>query len=159
MKKILSLMFIVLAIASTGQAFNTRLSGPNRPLMPPPPPPGYNDIYGPGRTVRWQDMGVVQAQKFIAIDVNYDVRGQFVNELFLVALDNHIGIKSAQARLSNGQVIELRHLTGTVRKDQQLRLRLDYNYSLRIETLLLTIESPNLVGSRASLGLQLGLAY
>lgn len=132
---------------------------PGYPGQPQPPPPGYNDIYGPGRTVRWWDMGIIQAQKFIAIDVRLDVRGQFVNEVFLAAIDNHIGIKSAQARLVNGQMIDLRYLVGTIRKGQQYQIRLDYNYSLRIDTIYLTVESPNLAGPRASLGIQLGLAY
>ena len=156
MYKILGLMFAVLAIVTTTHADN--FPWPGQPGQQPPPP-GYNDIYGPGRTVRWQDIGIIQAQKFIAIDVNINAHQQFVNEIFLVAIDNHIGIKSAQARLANGQMIDLRYLTGTLRKDQQMRFRLDYNYSLRIDTIYLTIESPNLAGSRASLGLQLGLAY
>lgn len=139
---------------------------PNQPGQPGQPgypgnpqPPGYNDIYGPGRTVRWWDMGTVQAQKFIAVDVRLDVRGQFVNEIFLAAIDNHVGIKSAQARLANGQMIDLRYLVGTIQKGRQYQIRLDYNYSLRIDSLYLTIESPNLAGSRASLAIQLGLAY
>ena len=124
-----------------------------------PQPPGYSDIYGPGRTVRWWDMGVIHAQKFIAIDVRLDVRGQFVNEIFLAAIDNHVGIKSAQARLSNGQMIDLNFLTGTLGRDQRAQVRLDYRNSLRIDTIYLTVESPNLIGSSSSLALQLGLAY
>lgn len=155
MKKILAPMFIVLAIATAAYADN--YPSPNQPS--PPPPPGYSDIYGPGRTVRWQDMGVIQAQKFIALDVQLNAHGQFVNEIFFAAIDNHIGIKSARARLANGQMIDLGYLNGTIYRGQQLRFRLDYYYSLRIDSIYLTIESPNVVGARASLATQLGLAY
>src|SRR3990167_8159820 len=99
-------MFIVTTIAIATYADN--YPWPSQPNQPPPP--GYNDIYGPGRTVRWQDMGVIQAQKFIVLDIQLNARGQFVNEIFFAAIDNHIGIKSAQARLANGQMIDLRYL-------------------------------------------------
>lgn len=155
MKKILGLMFIILATVTASYADN--YPSPNQPNQPPPP--GYNDIYGPGRTVRWQDMGVIQAQKFIALDVQLNAYGQFVNEIFFAAIDNHIGIKSARARLSNGQMIDLAYLNGTIYRGQQMRFRLDYYYSLRIDSVFLTIESPNVVGSRATLATQLGLAY
>ena len=156
MKNQLVSLFFALAVLTTASEI-TWAHPPGYPGQPQPP--GYNDIYGPGRTVRWWDMGVIQAQKFMAIDVRLDVRGQFVNEIFLGAIDNHIGIKSAQARLANGQMIDLQFMRGTLRRDQRAQVRLDYRNSLRIDTIYLTIESPNLVGSRASLGIQLGLAY
>ena len=104
-------------------------------------------------------MGTVQAQKFVAVDVRMDVRGEFVNEVYLAAIGNHIRIKAASARLANGQMIDLNYLVGTIEKGRQYQIRLDYRNSLRLDSLYLTIESPNLAGSRASLAIQLGLAY
>lgn len=136
--------------------------GPNihpRPPVPPPPGPSYSDMYGPGRTVRWQDMGSFRAQKFIVTDIRLSAMGQFVNELYLTAQDNHISIKEARVRLANGQVLDLPHLRGTISKGQQMRLRLDQWYSLRADEIILSIESPNLLGSRGTLAVQLGLAW
>jgi hypothetical protein len=125
----------------------------------PYPAPGYSDIYGPNRTVRWQDMGSFRAQKFIETTIRLDARGQFVNELFLAAQDNEVRIHSAIARLVNGQVVDLRYLQGVIRRGQQLRQPLDYRNSLRVDTIELVIESSNLFGSRGTLNAQLGLAY
>ncbi|MEQ1723394.1 MAG: hypothetical protein ABL930_09480, partial [Pseudobdellovibrio sp.] len=131
---------------------------PNNPY-PAPPAPGYSDIYGPNRTVRWQDMGSFRAQKFVETTVRLDARGQFVNELFLVAQDNQVQIRSAVARLVNGQIVDLRYLQGVIRQGQQLRQPLDYRNSLRVDSIELVIESSNLIGSRGSLNVQLGLAF
>lgn len=160
MKKNLGFLLLFMAASFATSAFAGNFPWPDQPGQPGnPQPPGYNDIYGPGRTVRWWDMGTVQAQKFVAIDVRLDVRGEFVNEIYLGAIGNHVGIKSASARLANGQMIDLNFLVGTIQKGRQYQIRLDYRNSLRIDSLYLTIESPNLAGSRASLAIQLGLAY
>lgn len=169
MKKNLSILLLLIATSFSTLAFAGNFPWPDLPDMPGQPgqpgqpgypqPPGYNDIYGPGRTVRWWDMGTVQAQKFVAVDVRIDARGEFVNEVFLAAIDNHIRIKAASARLANGQMIDLNYLTGTIERGRQYQIRLDYRNSLRVDSLYLTIESPNLAGSRASLAIQLGLAY
>lgn len=160
MKNNLSLLLLLIAVSFATSAFAGNFPWPNQPEQPGyPQPPGYGDIYGPGRTVRWWDMGTVQAQKFIAVDVRMDVRGEFVNEVYLAAIGNHVKIKSASARLANGQMIDLNYLVGTIEKNRQYQIRLDYRNSLRLDSLYLTIESPNLAGSRASLAIQLGLAY
>ena len=160
MKKNIGVLLLFIAVSFDTSAFAGNFPWPGQPDQPgSPQPPGYNDIYGPGRTVRWWDMGTVQAQKFVAVDVRMDVRGEFVNEIYLAAIDNHIRIKAASARLANGQMIDLNYLVGTIEKGRQYQIRLDYRNSLRLDSLYLTIESPNLAGSRASLAIQLGLAY
>lgn len=170
MKYSLRMMFIVLATlfvtAADAGNFPWPPDQPDQPSQPgypgqpgQPGPPGYNDIYGPGRTVRWWDMGVVQALKFITVDVRLDVRGQFVNEIFLAAIDNHVRIRSAQGRLANGQLLDLRYLEGTISRGQRYQIRLDRYNSLRLDSIQLSIESPNLAGALGSLGIQLGLAY
>lgn len=125
----------------------------------PYPSPGYSDVYGPGRTVRWQDMGSHRAEKFVDRTIVLRANGQFVNELFIVAQNNHVTIRSAIARLTNGQIVDLRYLVGTVRDGQQLRQQLDYRSSLRVDSIELNIEAGNLIGSRGSLNVQLGLAF
>lgn len=162
MKKNIGVLLLLIMVSFATSAFAVNFPWPDKPdqpRYPQPQPPGYGDIYGPGRTVRWWDMGTVQAQKFVAVDVRIDVRGEFVNEVYLAAISNHIKIKAASARLANGQMIDLNYLVGTIEKNRQYQIRLDYRNSLRLDSLYLTIESPNLAGSRASLAIQLGLAY
>ncbi|MGZ3689903.1 MAG: hypothetical protein ACXVAX_00280 [Pseudobdellovibrio sp.] len=132
---------------------------PNNPY-PPPPGPGYGDCYGPARTVRWQNMGSYVAQKIIETDVVVPGNGQFVNEIFLTAVDNPVQINSALVYLTNGQVVELRGLLTRMDRNQQLRQPLDYRTSLRVDRIELRIESPAIFGgSRGSLQVQLGLAF
>src|SRR3989344_2588441 len=124
-----------------------------------PPPPRYNDVFGPAHTVRWQDMGVTRTEKLIETNIFLNGGGQFVNELYLVALENHVQIKSAQARLTNGQVVNLPQLAVMIGRDQQLRMRLDSYYSLKVDQIILTVISPNLFGARGKLQTHLGLAF
>ncbi len=132
-------------------------NGPGQPY--PPQPPGYNDIYGPPRTVRWADVGSIKLQKFIETRANINVRGSFVNEVYFAAESNEVEIRSAWVVLSNGQAFEARNLIGTLRRGQQTRQLLDYRNSLRVDRIELRLASPNLIGSSATLRVQLGLAY
>ena len=154
MKKNLSLIFVILSLVISAKA-------DFEPIPPHqgPPPPGYSDIYGPPRTVRWQDLGAYQAEKFIDMNLSVDVRDQFVNEIFVAAENNHVEVKQVMAYLSNGQVVEMRNMVGTIQRGRQYRVLLDYRNSLRLQRLVFTIRSPNLAGSRGMFLAQLGLAY
>lgn len=158
MSKIFSLFAVVLLSFSLAKADLGQLDP--RPTQPYPPnqPPPYGDVYGPGRTVRWYDMGVFKAIKVIETQVRLDTRGQFINEVYVQADSNSVDIKSALAYLVNGQVIEVRQLLGTVRKGQQYRVLLDYRNSLRLDRIELVIQS-GLFGGSGKLNVQLGLAY
>lgn len=171
MNKIFSLFAVVLlsfSLVSLAQADSGQLdprppqrpppSQPYPPNQPPHQPPHYGDVYGPGRTVRWHDMGLFKAIKVIETQVRLDTRGQFVNEIYVRAESNSVDIKSAVAYLANGQVYELRHLLGTVRKNEQYRVLLDYRNSLRLDRIELVIQS-GLFGGSGKLNVQLGLAY
>lgn len=155
MNKLFSMLLIVIGMTLSAHADLF----PTPPNQQPPPGPGWNDIYGPPRTVRWQDLGSFQAEKFIDMNVDINVRDQFVNEVFLAAQDNQVEIKQAVAYLSNGQTFEMRNMEGVIQRDRQYRVQLDYRNSLRIRRLVFTIRSPNLMGSRATFLMQLGLAY
>lgn len=171
MNKIFSLFAVVLlsfSMLSLAQANEGQLD-PRPPQRPPPnqppspyppnqPPPHYGDVYGPGRTVRWHDMGVFKAIKVIETQVRLDTRGQFVNEIYVRAESNNVEIKSALAYLTNGQVYEVRQLLGNVRKGEQYRVLLDYRNSLRLDRVELVIQS-GLFGGSGKLNVQLGLAY
>lgn len=163
MSKIFSVLTLILLSFSFAHADLGQLD-PRPPQRPPsqpyPPhnPPPWGDVYGPGRTVRWQDMGTFKAIKVIETQVRLDVRGRFVNEIFVAAESNSVEIKSALAYLTNGQVIEVRQLLGSVRKNQQYRVLLDYRNSLRLDRIEMVIES-GLFGSSGKLNIQLGLAY
>lgn len=164
MSKIFSLFAVVflsfnLVLADSGQLDPRppQRPPPNQPY-PPSQPPHYGDVYGPGRTVRWHDMGVFKAIKVIETQVRLDTRGQFINEIYVRAESNSVDIKSALAYLVNGQVIEIRQLLGTVRKGQQHRVLLDYRNSLRLDRIELVIQS-GLFGGSGKLNVQLGLAY
>lgn len=125
---------------------------------PPAPHPGYNDVYGPAITVRWQDMGTHKAQKLIDTNIHLNVYGQLVNEIYVTAQGNPVMVRSALAYLTNGQIVELRGLLGNIHEHRPIRAPLDYRNSLRVERIVLNIESGNLLGSRGSLNVQLGLA-
>lgn len=173
MKKLLSLTLIALTAVTSvnadpladarrreraaigrGQGYIIPGPGPSMPF-----PPRYNDVYGPANTVRWQDMGETRTDKFIDTNIYLNASGQFVNELYLVALENHVQIKSAEARLTNGQVVSLPQLAVTIGRNQQLRIRLDSYYSLRVDQIILITTSPNLFGARGKLQTHLGLAF
>ncbi len=177
MKKILSLIFILLTLVSTvnadwlsdarqreREAVNGYPGGlvpgygPQHP-MPQLPYPQYHEVYGHGYTVRWQDMGLNRAEKMVETNIHLNASGQFVNELLLTAQDNQVQIRSVRAHLSNGQVIDLYQAVVSLRRDQQLRIRLDNYYSLKINQITLRVISPNLLGSRGKLQVHLGLAY
>ena len=141
----------------------------NNPYAPPsyvtpdrrPPPPGYNPgygEYGPNYTRQWRDYGTTQLPKLISQDVTINVNGQLVNEIILRAIKNQAQIESALAYLSNGQVIDLRQLTGTIGSQNEFRTQLDYRYSLRVDRLVFKATSSNLFGSRGQLKVILGLA-
>ena len=116
-------------------------------------------LCSPARTVRWQYAGQFLAQKIVETDITIPGNGQFVNEIFLTAVDNPVQITSALAYLTNGQVVELRYLLTQIGRGQQIRQQLDYRSSLRVDRIELRIESPSLFGSRGSLQVQLGLAF
>lgn len=164
MSKFFSLFAVVLLSFNLAQADLGQLD-PRPPQRPPPSqpyppnqPPHYGDVYGPGRTVRWHDMGVFKAIKVIETQVRLDTRGNYINEIYVRAESNSVDIKSALAYLVNGQVIEVRQLLGTVRKGQQYRVLLDYRNSLRLDRIELVIQS-GLFGGSGKLNVQLGLAY
>lgn len=185
MKKLLALTIVVLTLASTAMGY--LIPGPSRPHRPDPYPsnpypqnphyppeypypqqphpnqpyPQYpsNDVYGPSYTARWLDMGSSRAQKGLVMDIYINPQGQLVNEILLTVRDNYLEIRSAYARLSNGQVVSLPQLSRTIRRDQQVRVKLDYNYSLQVDQIVLNVLSPNIFGSSAILQTQLGLAY
>ena len=125
---------------------------------PYPPAPDYNNVYGPAVTLRWQNMGSFKAQKLVDTDIELGVYGQLVNEVYLVAEKNNIMIRSALAYLSNGQIIEIRGLLGNLDDGRGIRVPLDYRNSLRVDRIVLNIEAGNLIGSRGTLHVQLGLA-
>lgn len=135
---------------------------PGRPLPPGRPgrplPPYYGGDYGPQQTVRWLDQGVNRLPKLISDTQTIYLGGQLVNEVLVRALDNNVQIESMLAYLQNGQVIDLRQLTGTFRQGQEARGLVDYRFSLRIERLVIQATSPNLFGSRASMQVIIGLA-
>ena len=174
MKTILTAIITLISISVFAQ-FNADHGGPGRgtipgygepgygpgypgPGRPNRPPPSYDSDYGPGYTVRWQNFGTTKMPKFIEQDITLNVRGRYVNEIYLRATDNPVQITSVLVYLRNGQVFELRQLTGYLGKDQEIRDRLDWNYSIRAERIVIKATSPGLVGTRGNLNIQLGLA-
>jgi hypothetical protein len=158
-------MKMIFVLMTLGLAFtaNAQLPPPgwgDEPGYPGNPnPPGYHDVYGPGRTVRWEDKGRYRTEKFFEGEVRLDVRGQYVNEVFVGVWDNHVDVTEAVAYLSNGRAIRLNNMIGTAQAGRQYRILLDYRNSLRVERLVYRIKSGNLIGPRGTIGFQLGLAY
>lgn len=129
---------------------------PSNPYEPGyPSHPGYSD-YGPARTYRWLDMGTTKVEKFSNETIHLRVGHRLVNEVLLRSSQADTQIIRAYARLSNGRTTNI--TTGIVREGQEVRVRLDYQYSVRVESIELVATSQNLIGSRARLQIYLGLA-
>lgn len=120
-----------------------------------PSHPGYGD-YGPAYTYRWLDMGTTKVEKFANETIRLHVGHRLVNEVLLRSSQADTQIIRAYARLSNGRTTNI--TTGIVREGQEVRVRLDYQYSVRVESIELVATSQNLIGSRARLQIFLGLA-
>lgn len=131
-------------------------SGHNNPYEPGYPSyPDYGD-YGPARTYRWLDMGTTKVEKFSNETIRLHVGHRLVNEVLLRSSQADTQIIRAYARLSNGRTTNI--TTGIVREGQEVRVHLDYQYSVRVESIELVATSQNLIGSRARLQIWLGLA-
>lgn len=129
---------------------------PSNPYEPGyPSHPGYGD-YGPARTYRWLDMGTTKIDKFANETIRLRVGNRLVNEVLLRSTSADTQIIRAYARLSNGRTTNI--TTGLVREGRDVRVRLDYQYSVRVESIELVATSQNLIGSRARLQIWLGLA-
>ncbi len=129
-----------------------------RPLPPPPPPvPGYYDV-GPQMTVRWQDDGTNRIPKLISETVVVRVGNLLTNEVLVRAMDNSISIESAIAVLTDGRIVPLNQLQGTLRRDREFRSLLDYRYSLRVNRIEIRATTSGLIGSRGNLQVLVGLA-
>lgn len=137
-----------------------RPPAPGRPYPPMPPPrpaPGYGD-YGPQITVRWQDSGANRLPKIITESFTVHVGNVLTNEVLVRALDSRVEIQSALAYLTDGRVVPLTALHGTINKNRELRSLLDYHYSLRVNRIEFRATSDKLFGSRAKIQVLVGLA-
>lgn len=131
-----------------------------RPNRPNPPRAGdrFDGLYGPARTVSWIDQGVHRAPKLIEKNLDFNLYGQYVNEVIFRALENEISIERAYVRLVNGQVVELPQARTMIRKNNEARIYVDGRYSLAIQSLHLVMSSPDLIGSRGQLQVLVGIA-
>lgn len=120
--------------------------------------PGYGGVTGPQYTVRWYDLGLNRLPKLVSEIQTIYVGGRLVNEILVRAVDNHVGIESFVAFLSDGQMVNLAHLTGNMRQGYELRGLVDRYSSLRIDRLEVRATSSNLIGTRAQMQVVLGLA-
>lgn len=120
--------------------------------------PGYGGVTGPQYTVRWHDLGLNRLPKFVSEVQTIYIGGRLVNEILVRAIDNHVGIESFVAYLSDGQMVNLAHLTGNMRQGYELRGLVDRYSSLRIDRLEIRATSSNLIGTRAQMQVVLGLA-
>lgn len=130
---------------------------PLRPLPPPPAPGGYYDV-GPQMTVRWQDNGTNRVPKIVSQTIVVRVGNILTNEVLVRATDNNVSIESAIAVLSDGRIVPLNQLQGTLRRDSEFRSLLDYRYSLRVDRIEIRASSSSLIGSRGLLQVLVGLA-
>lgn len=178
MKNFLMLFVAIISVSAAAMADLQPVppsTQPSQPVLPPnngpqpwppgpgpgpqPGPPGWSDVFGPARTVRWWDLGSFQAEKFIDMNVNVDVQDQFVNEVFVAAQDNQVEVRDAVAYMSDGRAFQVRNLIGVIQEGRQYRVPLDYRNSLRLRRLVITIRASNPFGSRSRFYSQLGLAY
>lgn len=118
---------------------------------------GYGD-YGPARTVRWIESANAKVDKFVGETIRIDGRHTLVNEIALRVQGSKVDVREVLVYLSNGQVINLREATGTIREGRDVRVRLDRRASLRVERITIDAVARNLIGSRGTLTVYLGLA-
>lgn len=137
-----------------GNPYEPNPYDPN-PYDPYPSYPGYSD-YGPARTYRWLDMGTTKVEKFSTETIRVRAGNRLVNEVLLRSTHADTEVVRAYARLSNGSTVHI--TTGLVREGRDVRVRLDYQYSLRVESIVIEATSRDLIGSRARLQIWLGLA-
>ena len=130
-------------------------SNPYDPYPSYPSHPGYGD-YGPARTYRWVDTGESKIDKFVTETVRIRADHRLVNEVLLRANNADVQITRAYARLSNGRTTNV--TTGLIREGRDARVRLDYQYSVRVDEIVIEATSPSVIGSRARLQVWLGLA-
>lgn len=137
----------------------------HRPPMFPQPPhygggghPGYGsgNIYGPAVTRRWMSLGEEKVDK-VEIPRTISLRGQLVNEITLSVTKERVQVNSVIAHLSNGQLISVYGLNGTIREGQQRRARLDLRGSVRVDRIEINAIS-GLIGSRGVMRVDVGLA-
>lgn len=169
MKRTLTVLILMLGLTASAaneaaldpnQTFDSN-SNINEMLMPDftgDDPPYYDYVYGPGRTVRWYDMGANRVPKILSENTIIEIDGRLINEIVIRALDNRVSVRSVVATLIDGRRVDLWNLTGTIRENRQVRARLDRYYSVRVLRLEIQASSPNLIGSRGSVQVFLGLA-
>ncbi|OFZ31521.1 MAG: hypothetical protein A2622_02760 [Bdellovibrionales bacterium RIFCSPHIGHO2_01_FULL_40_29] len=155
-------------ISTTAMAQYNDGSGYRRRPQPPryqdpynPAPPRYGHgggIRGPQYTTHWDDLGVNRLPKLVSEIQTIYVGGRLVNEILIRAIDNRVDVESVLAYLANGQVVQLYHITGSIKSGREIRGFVDSRYSLRIDRLEIRAMSSNLVGSRAQMQVALGLA-
>ena len=165
--KIQNKLMAVLLILSANAAFaaTTDISSTNIDAgsisYRPPGYPGYPDNrdYGQGRTVRWYQAGTIRLPKLLEQEFTVNMNGAYVTEVYFTAIDNNVNISSILVELSNGQTINANRATGTLRQGQRFGFRLDRYYSLPVDRIIIRASSPNLIGSRSSLAVNVGLGY
>lgn len=134
---------------------------PHYPQPQPTPPhygqPGYGyGVTGPAITRRWARAGEYKVSKLGGMRTIY-VRGQYLNEISLVANKENLHLNSVLIYLVDGQVISLHQFNNRgIREGQMLRDRLDRRYSLRVDRIEINATS-SLIGSRGILRVDLGI--
>ncbi len=117
-----------------------------------------NGEYGPARTLHWQDFGSSKIEKIIGETVTIRPSNVLVNEILLRATSSDIRIERVAITLTNGQTYNLPYQAGTLRENQEVRLRLNSSYSVRVTRIEIEATSSSLLGSRGRLQVLLGLA-
>ncbi len=122
------------------------------------PPNQGNGEYGPARTLRWLDFGISKIDKIIGETVTIRASNALVNVLLLRATSSDIRIERVLVTLVNGQTYNLPYQAGTLRENQEVRLRLNSSYSVRVSRIEIEATTSGLFGSRGRLQVLLGLA-
>lgn len=122
------------------------------------PPNQGNGEYGPARTLRWQDFGTSKIEKIIGETVTIRANNVLVNEILLRATSSDIRIEQVLVTLVNGQTYNLPYQAGTLRENQEVRLRLNSSFSVRVSHIEIEATTSGLFGSRGRLQVLLGLA-
>lgn len=158
--KLIALLLLLSASVSVAAASELNVSNLDTGSISfrPPSYPGNQD-YGPGRTTRWYQAGTFRLPKLLEQEFTVNMNGAYVTEVHFAALDNSVNITSVLVELSNGQILNANRSTGTLRQGQRFGFRLDRYYSLSVERIIIRANSPNLIGSRASLVVNVGLGY
>ena len=126
---------------------------PQRPQQPDRP----NRPDRPGQRVVFHKVDSYRVQKFIETTHTSRINSPNVKLISFTALENSIEIVEARLLLENGREIYLDGMTGGLRTNNTVNYSLNSRYGERVRSITVTAVARNLIGSRPTLQISVGI--